>query len=50
MTAEDEADFERFEKLLDRVGKAMIMSAEWETSEIIRRRLFEWGGLPDDAK
>ena len=50
MTPEDEADFQRFEKLLDRVGKAMIMSAESETSEIIRRRLFEWGGLPDDAK
>ena len=43
MTPEDEADFQRFEK-------AMIMSAESETSEIIRRRLFEWGGLPDDAK
>ena len=26
------------------------MSAEGETSEIIRRRLFEWYGLPDDAK
>jgi hypothetical protein len=50
MTSEDEADFQRFEKLLDRLGKAMIMSAESETSEIIRRRLFEWGGLPDDAK
>jgi Protein of unknown function (DUF499) len=50
MTPEDEADFQRFEKLLDRLGKAMIMSAESETSEIIRRRLFEWGGLPDDAK
>ena len=50
MTPEDEADFQRFEKLLDRLGKAMIMSAELETSEIIRRRLFEWGGLPDDAK
>ncbi len=50
MTPEDEADFQRFEKLLDRLGKAMIMSAEAETSEIIRRRLFEWGGLPDDAK
>ena len=50
MTPEDEADFQRFEKLLDRVGKAMIMSAESETSEIIRRRLFEWGGLPEDAK
>jgi hypothetical protein len=50
MTPEDESDFQRFEKLLDRLGKAMIMSAESETSEIIRRRLFEWGGLPDDAK
>lgn len=50
MTPEDEADFQRFEKLLDRLGKAMIMSAESETSEIIRRRLFEWGGLPDDAR
>jgi len=49
MTPDDEADFQRFEKLLDRLGKAMIMSAESETSEIIRRRLFEWGGLPDDA-
>jgi len=50
MTAEDEADFDRFQKLLDRLGKPMIMSAETETSEIIRRRLFEWSGLPDDAK
>jgi hypothetical protein len=50
MTPEDEADFQQCEKLLDRLGKAMIMSAESETSEIIRRRLFEWGGLPDDAK
>jgi Protein of unknown function (DUF499) len=50
MTPEDESDFDRFQKLLDRLGKAMIMSAETETSEIIRRRLFEWGGLPDDGK
>jgi hypothetical protein len=49
MTPEDEADFDRFQKLLDRLGKAMIMSAETETSEIIRRRLFEWGGLPEDG-
>ena len=49
MTAEDEADFNRMKKLLDRLGKAMIMSAEAETAEIIRRRLFEWGGLPKDA-
>jgi hypothetical protein len=49
MTAEDQSDFERLKKLLDRLGKAMIMSAEAETSEIIRRRLFEWNGLPKDA-
>jgi len=28
--------------MLDRLGKALLMSAEAETSEIIRRRLFEW--------
>ena len=50
MTPEDESDFDRFQKLLDRLGKAMIMSAETETSEIIRRRLFEWGGLPEDGR
>ena len=50
MTAEDHSDYERFKKMLDRVGKAMVMSAENETSEIIRRRLFEWSGIPDDAK
>lgn len=49
MTAEDQSDFERFKKLLDRLGKAVIMSAEAETSEIIRRRLFEWNGVPREA-
>lgn len=42
MNAEDQADYDRFKKMLDRLGKAMVMSAEGETSEIIRRRLFEW--------
>ena len=41
-TSEDEADEQRFKKMLDRLGKAVIISAEAETSEIIRRRLFEW--------
>jgi len=50
MTSEDLEDFERFKKMLDRLGKAMFMSAEKETNEIIRRRLFEWNGLPNDAK
>ena len=42
MTAEDQSDYERFKKVLDRLGKALVMSADAETSEIIRRRLFEW--------
>jgi hypothetical protein len=49
MTVEDQSDYERLKKLLDRLGKAVIMSAETETSEIIRRRLFEWHGLSADA-
>jgi hypothetical protein len=49
MTADDQSDFERYKKMLDRLGKAVIMSAETETSEIIRRRLFEWNGLPKEA-
>lgn len=50
MTAEDQSDYDRFKKLLDRIGKAIFMSAESETAEIIRRRLFEWGGLPDEGR
>ena len=42
MTADDQSDYKRFKKMLDRLGKAVIMSTESETSEIIRRRLFEW--------
>ncbi len=50
MNAEDQADYSRFKKLLDRLGKPVIMAAESETSEIIRRRLFEWGGIPDEGR
>ena len=42
MTPEDHRDFTAFKKMLDRVSKPIMMSAESETSEIIRRRLFEW--------
>jgi len=59
MTAEDVEDHRRFSKMLDRLGKAVIMSAEADTAEIIRRRLFDWNKdsidpqgrvlLPDDA-
>jgi Protein of unknown function (DUF499) len=47
MNADDQSDYERFKKLLDRVGKPVIMSADAETSEIIRRRLFDWDGVLD---
>lgn len=50
MSAEDEADYTRYKKVLDRLGKPVLMSSEGETSEIIRRRIFEWGGLPDEAR
>ena len=49
MTAEDESDYLRIKHVLNRLGKAVIMSSEGEISEIIRRRLFEWGGLPPEA-
>jgi len=49
MTAEDQTDYERLKKLVDRVGKSVFMSSETETSEIIRRRLFEWQGPPPEA-
>jgi len=42
MNAEDQGDFSRLKKMLDRLGKAVVMSSETESSEIIRRRLFEW--------
>ncbi len=42
MTHDDVADYTRMTKMLDRVGKAMTMTAGAETSEIIRRRLFDW--------
>ncbi|MCA9442605.1 MAG: ATP-binding protein, partial [Candidatus Omnitrophica bacterium] len=39
---DDQADEDRLKKMLDRLGKAIMMSAEAETAEIIRRRLFDW--------
>lgn len=42
LNEKDTDDYNRITKLLDRLGKAMLMSADTETAEIIRRRLFEW--------
>lgn len=50
MSADDQADHDRLKKTLDRTGKPIAMSAGEEAAEIIRRRLFEWGGLPADGR
>ena len=48
-TEKDAADEARFKKMLDRIGKAIMMSADAEIAEIIRRRLFEWDLFDADA-
>ncbi len=50
MNPDDQRDHDSIKKLCDRTGKAILMSADKEMSEIIRRRLFEWDGLTADAK
>lgn len=50
MTPEDEADYTRLKSLLKRLGKEVMMAADTEIAEIIRRRLFEWKGLDADAE
>jgi hypothetical protein len=50
MNPDDQRDHDAIKKLCDRLGKAILMSADKEMSEIIRRRLFEWEGLTNDAK
>lgn len=51
MSVEDQEDFFRLQKLLERLSKPVVMSVENETSEIIRRRLFEWGGaIPEEGR
>lgn len=49
-TEKDAADEARFKKMLDRLGKAIMMSADTEMAEIIRRRLFDWDGLSEEGK
>ena len=50
MNPDDQRDHDSLKKLCDRTGKAIFMSADKEMSEIIRRRLFEWDTLSNDAK
>ncbi len=49
MSPEDVRDFQSLKKLLDRLGKAIMMSADTEIAEIIRRRLFEWDLMDVEA-
>lgn len=49
MNPDDQRDHDSIKKLCDRTGKAILMSADREMQEIIRRRLFEWEGLTKDA-
>jgi hypothetical protein len=49
MNPADQRDYDSYKKLLDRLGKPISMASETEVTEIIRRRLFEWGGLSDEA-
>ena len=46
MNEADFSDYNSMKKIMDKHGKAVMISAEAETSEIIRRRLFEW--RPDE--
>lgn len=41
MTQEDEAEFQRLDKLLGRLSKPVLLSEQTEIAEIVRRRLFE---------
>ena len=42
LNTDDQQEYIRIQKLLDRLGKPILMSEKEEISEIIRRRLFEW--------
>jgi len=50
MTAEDWDDYRRLMKMLDRLAKPVLLSAEADIPEIIRRRLFEWDERAVDAE
>jgi hypothetical protein len=50
MNVEDELDFARLQKLATRVGKAYFLSEGLEIAEIIKARLFENLGSPEDRR
>ena len=50
MTPEDEAEFQRLNKALDRLSKPALLSEGTEIAEIVRRRLFEEVGDPEEIR
>jgi len=50
MTPEDEADFQRLNKVLDRLARPALLSEGTEIAEIVRRRLFENVGDPKEPR
>ncbi|WP_448594946.1 ATP-binding protein [Thermoflexus hugenholtzii] len=50
MTPEDEAEFQRLNKALDRLSKPALLSEGPEIAEIVRRRLFEEVGDPEEIR
>lgn len=50
MTPEDEVDFQRLNKALDRLSRPVLLSEGTEIAEIVRRRLFEDVGDPKEIR
>lgn len=50
MTSEDQEWFQRFEKVLDRLAKPVILAERVEVTEIVRRRLFENCGKDSEVR
>lgn len=50
MNPDDIRDFRAIQHMLDRLGKSIMMSADTEMAEIIRRRLFDWHGMPEEGR
>lgn len=50
MTQADEAEFQRLDKLLGRLSKEVLLSEHMEIAEIVRRRLFEDPGDPEEVR
>lgn len=50
MTSEDETTYQRLDKLLSRLFRPVLLSEHLEIAEIVRRRLFEHVGEPNEIR